>query len=77
MRDKAETLMQLLQLDAWEARNACIHSGVVTPNAHRSEGEGFHGRTPTELKALRHRLESENDACTAELLTQGMTKGSN
>lgn len=68
---KAATLMQVFQIDAWEARVACEQRGIRVPAPHRSEGKGFRGADPEALASLRASLEAESDADAEALIGEG------
>mgnify|MGYP006400069395 CR=1 FL=1 len=67
LKKKLGVLLELLQIDAWEARQACKAAGISLPPPKKSESKGFGGLTSDQLKELKQRLESQSDADSAVL----------
>ncbi|MDV6319582.1 hypothetical protein [Chromohalobacter sp. HP20-39] len=72
MRDRLVTLLELLQLDAWETRQECMASGTSLPPPSKSEGEGFQSLTTEGRQRLRLDLEAITDADTEAMVAQGV-----
>ncbi len=71
LRDKAATLMELFQLDAWESRKVCVTRGVSLPPPSKSEGKGFQSLTAEDRQRMRRDLEAMTDTNTEALVAQG------
>lgn len=67
LKQKLGVLLELLQVDAWEARQACKAAGVSLPPPKQSESKGFGGLTSEQLKELKQRLERQSDADSAAI----------
>lgn len=71
LKQKLGVLLELLQVDAWEARQACKSAGIGLPPPKKSESEGFGDLTSEQLKALKNKLESQSLADAEVLEKEG------
>ncbi|MCK0767937.1 hypothetical protein [Chromohalobacter canadensis] len=71
LREKSSTLMELLQLDAWEARQQCMANSISLPPPKKSEGHGFHTLAAEDRQRLRRDLEAMTDTDAEALVAQG------